>query len=180
VAYDRLGGRLPLLWCGEPVAAQSAFGLRVDIPPGPRRPLLADRQYHLPGIRLQLGLSEGARGGGPVKGATEHPVDSPGAEHCAGFVRPIGDQLGHCAGDAFALAGLQRGLLRQAQLGGPVRLPPMCVPVVAGELDVAVLDRGPAFGEVPHQSSWDADDLPDRSLRRIPTGAFGELDPQPP
>jgi hypothetical protein len=78
----------------------------------------------------------------------------------------------------FGLAGLQRCLLGQVQRFNRCRWPAMSILELDGELAAAVVDVGPPGRPALVQSRLDTDDFPDRSLRRVGAGPFGEPHPQ--
>ena len=78
----------------------------------------------------------------------------------------------------LAVAGLQRGLLRQLQHLHPARRPAMIAGEVGGELGPADVDDLPPSRPAPVQPRIHADDLPDRPLRPVPAGPLGEPHPK--
>ena len=107
-----------------------------------------------------------------------HRRDGPAAaQHSCGFVEPGCALLSLGSGFVLGVAGLQGRLLRQVQRFDRGRRPAMIVLELDGQLAAAGVDVGPAGRPALVQPGVDADDLPDRPLRRIGTGPFRE--PQP-
>jgi hypothetical protein len=78
----------------------------------------------------------------------------------------------------FGVAGLQGRLLSQLQRFDRGRRPTMIFLELDGEFAAAGVDVGAAGGPALVQSWVDTDDLPDRPLRRVGAGPFGEPHPQ--
>ena len=78
----------------------------------------------------------------------------------------------------FGVAGLQRRLLCQMQRFDRGRWPAMIMLELDGQLAAAGVDVGAAGRPALVQSGVDTDDLPDRPLRRVGAGPFGEPHPQ--
>ena len=78
----------------------------------------------------------------------------------------------------LGVAGLQGRLLRQVQRFDRGRRPAMIMLELDGQLAAAGVDVGAAGRPALVQSWVDTDDLPDRPLRRVGAGPFGEPHPQ--
>ena len=74
----------------------------------------------------------------------------------------------------FGVAGLQRRLLRQVQCFDWGRWSAMIFLELDGQLAAPGFDVGAAGRPASVQPGIDADDLPDRPLRRVGAGPFGE------
>ena len=74
----------------------------------------------------------------------------------------------------FGIAGLQRRLLSQMQRFDRCRRTAMIFLELDGEFAAAGVDVAAAGRPTLVQSGVDTDDLPDRPLRRIGAGPFGE------
>ena len=100
------------------------------------------------------------------------------AQHGCGLAEPGGALLGQGSGFVLGVAGLQGRLLGQVQRFDRGRWSAMVVLELDGELAAAGVDVGAAGGPALVQSRVDADDLPDRPLRRVGAGPFGERTPK--
>ena len=100
------------------------------------------------------------------------------AQHCCRFVQPGGALFGQGSGFVFGVAGLQGRLLGQMQRFDRCRWPAMIMLELDGQLAAADVDVGAAGRPALVQSGVDTDDLPDRPLRRVGAGPFGEPHPQ--
>ena len=100
------------------------------------------------------------------------------AQHGCGFVQPGGALLGQGSGFVFGVAGLQGRLLSQVQCFDRGRRPAVIMLELDGQFAAAGVDVDTAGGPALVQSGVDADDLPDRPLRRIGAGPFGKPHPQ--
>ena len=78
----------------------------------------------------------------------------------------------------LAVSGLQRGLLRQVQHFRPARWPAMILRERRSELGLSDVDDLPPSRPALVQPRINADDLPDRPLRLISAGPFGEPHPK--
>ena len=117
--------------------------------------------------------------GGRGKRRAHHRRDgTTSAQRGCRFVQPGEALLGQGSGFVFGVASLQGRLLRQMQRFDRCRWPAMIGLELDGELAAASLDVGPAGGPASVQSGVDTDDLPDRPLRRVGAGPFGEPHPQ--
>ena len=96
------------------------------------------------------------------------------AQHRCGFAEPGRALLSQGSGFVFGVAGLQRRLLCQMQRFDRCRRPTMIFLELDGEFAAAGVDVGTAGRPALVQSGVDTDDLPDRPLRRIGAGSFGE------
>ena len=81
-------------------------------------------------------------------------------------------------GFVFGVAGLQGRLLGQMQCFDRGGWPAMIILELDGQFAAAGFDVGTAGRPALVQSGVDTDDLPDRPLRRIGAGPFGEPHPQ--
>ena len=154
------------------------FGADVPHLPG-RAAVLHDGQDVIGRLCDPAGV--GDRGGPRSAGERRPHHRSDGAtsaQHCCRFVQPGGALLGQGSGFVFGVAGLQRRLLRQLQRFDRCRRPAMIMLELDGELAAAGVDVGTAGGPAFVQSWVDTDDLPDRPLRRVGAGPFGEPHPQ--
>jgi transposase-like protein len=80
----------------------------------------------------------------------------------------------------LAVSGLQRGLLRQVQHLHSARRPAMVTGEVGGEFGLSDVDDLRPSRPALVQPRINADDLPDRPLRLISAGPFGEPHPKGP
>jgi hypothetical protein len=85
--------------------------------------------------------------------------------------------LSEGSGFVFGVAGLQRRLLRQVQCFDWGWWSAMIFLELDGQLTTPGFDVGTPGRPTLIQSGVDTDDLPDRPLRRIGAGSFGEPDP---
>jgi len=105
----------------------------------------------------------------------DHRRDSAtSAQHRRGLAKPRCALLSQGPGFVLSVAGLQRRLLRQVQRFDWGRRPAMIMLELDGQLAAARLDAGTPARPALVQSRIDTDDLPDRPLRRIRAGPFGE------
>jgi hypothetical protein len=99
------------------------------------------------------------------------------AQHGRGFAKPSPALLSEGSGFVFGVAGLQRRLLRQVQCFDWGWWSAMIFLELDGQLTTPGFDVGTPGRPTLIQSGVDTDDLPDRPLRRIGAGSFGEPDP---
>jgi hypothetical protein len=85
--------------------------------------------------------------------------------------------LSQGSGFVLGVAGLQGRLLGQMQRFDRGRWPAMIMLELDGQLAAARFDVGTAGRPALVQSWVDTDDLPDRPLRRVGAGPFGEPHP---
>ena len=100
------------------------------------------------------------------------------AQHGCSLAEPGCALLSQGSGFVFGVAGLQGRLLSQMQCFDRGRWPAMIILELDGQLAAAGLDVGTAGRPALVQSGVDTDDLPDRPLRRVGAGPFGEPHPQ--
>jgi hypothetical protein len=100
------------------------------------------------------------------------------AQHCCRFVEPGGALFGEGAGFVFGVAGFQGGLLGQVQRFDRSEWPAMIMLELDRQLAATGFDVGAAGRPALVQSRVDTDDPPNRPLRRVGSGPFGEPHPQ--
>jgi hypothetical protein len=95
-------------------------------------------------------------------------------QHGCGLAEPGCALLSQGSGFVFGVAGLQSRLLCQMQRFDRCRWPAMIILELDRQLAAAGVDVGTAGRPTLIQSGVNTDDLPDRPLRRIGAGPFGE------
>ena len=144
-----------------------------DAPPVPRAPGPRSRARHTGGHRRHRRRPAGSAPDRSIASIRSGPPSVSTASvrqtvRCSARVR----------GSCLRVAGLQRGLLRQLQHLHPARRPAMITGEVGGELGPADVDDLPPCRPALVQPRIHADDLPDRPLRPVPAGPFGEPHPK--